>query len=442
MRILKKRTGTDGDRTLRCLKEGEEVGYQGIRQLRMQEVLQYLIIAGIAQRYRIEIVAHHEFIEDIGTEHHGFRYLHGGILILIELRMALNDIVEKGKSSTLSAQGSLANAGKVSILIELHSIEHSYHTQVLHVAVLHDGIKDNLPVGIHILKLLPSNMLQESRHWEDGTCTKPAAHVVAADMIEHRIVRNIEDIILQLLQASDAHDLLVGLRITEDEITKAHVLLHQSSEIYTHLLGILVHEAETLSFCLGTVITLRTFEDEGHERVMLTDVTEELQTCIRTFLATEGIGAILRLDIFINLISKSPGGTLQREPGIADDSKGIIGILIIQFLRLLIGTSQYHLRTATHTHGCGMAVQGFLGEVLALLQNVIIEVGQDGTVEANRVLDQKNHLHTRLLNIMLQIHLILNQLDDGKNQVGISQPTEYIIEDAQILVLHSLGDTM
>ena len=104
VRILKKRTGTDGDRTLRCLKEGEEVGYQGIRQLRMQEVLQYLIIAGIAQRYRIEIVAHHEFIEDIGTEHHGFRYLHGGILILIELRMALDDIVEEGKTSTLSTQ--------------------------------------------------------------------------------------------------------------------------------------------------------------------------------------------------------------------------------------------------------------------------------------------------------------------------------------------------
>ena len=102
--ILEQRTGTDGDRTLRCLKEGEEVGYQGIRQLRMQEVLQYLIIAGIAQRYRIEIVAHHEFIEDIGTEHHGFRYLHGGILILIELRMALDDVVQECKTSTLSAQ--------------------------------------------------------------------------------------------------------------------------------------------------------------------------------------------------------------------------------------------------------------------------------------------------------------------------------------------------
>ena len=207
--------------------------------------------------------------------------------------MALNDIVEKGKSSTLSAQGSLANAGKVGIFIELHSIKHCNNTEVLHVAILHNGIKDNLPVGIHILKFLPSNVLQESRHREDGTCTKPAAHVVAADMIEHRIVRDVEDIILQLLQASDSHNLLVSLGITEDEISKAHVLLHQSAKIYTHLLGILIHEAESFSFCLGTVVTLRTFEDERYERIMLTDITEELQTCIRTFLTTEGICAIL-----------------------------------------------------------------------------------------------------------------------------------------------------
>ena len=102
--IFEQRTGTDGDRTLRCLEEGEEVGYQRIGQLRMEEVLQDFIIAGIAQGYRIEIVAHHELVEDIGTEHHGLRNLHGGILILVELGMALDDVVEEGKSPALSAQ--------------------------------------------------------------------------------------------------------------------------------------------------------------------------------------------------------------------------------------------------------------------------------------------------------------------------------------------------
>ena len=351
--------------------------------------------------------------------------------------MTLDDIVEESKAPTLTTQGSFTNAGKVGILIKLHSIKHGYHTQILHMTILHNRIKDNLSVSIYILKFLPGNVLQESRYREYGTGTKPAA-----DMIEHRIVGDVEDIILQLLQASDAHDFLVGFRISEDEIAKPHVLLHQTAQVHTHLLGVLVHKAEAFCFCLGTVITLRTLKDKGHKRVILSDIAEKLQTCIRTFLTPKGICAILWFDFLFNFISKSFGCTFQRESGITDDSKGIIGILIIQFLRLFISTSQYHLRTTTHTHGGSMPVQGFLGEVLTLLQNIIIEVRQDGAIEADGILYKKNHLYTSLPDIMLKIHLILNQLDDGKNQVGITQPAEDIIEDAQILVLHSLGNAM
>ena len=89
-----------------------------------------------------------------------------------------------------------------------------------------------------------------------------------------------------------------------------------------------------------------------------------------------------------------------------------------------------------------MTIQGFLGEILALLQDEVVEIRQDGTIESDGILYQKNHLHTRLMNVMFQVHLVLYQLDDGKNQVGIAQPAENIIKDAQILILHSLGDAM
>ena len=175
---------------------------------------------------------------------------------------------------------------------------------------------------------------------------------------------------------------------------------------------------------------------------MLPDVAEKLQTCIRTLLATEGICTMLWLDILINLVSKSLSCTLQRESGIADDTKGIIGILIIQFFRLLIGTGQNHLRATTHTHGSRMTIQGLLGKVLTLLKYIIIKVWQDGTVEANRVFYQEYHLNTSLQDVMLQVHLILNQLDDGEDEVGVAQPAEDIIEDTQVFILHTLGNTM
>ena len=357
-------------------------------------------------------------------------------------KMALDDVVEEGKSPALSAQRSFADAGKMGILIELHTVEHGNHTQVLHVTVLHDGIEDDLPVGIHILQLLPGDVLQEGGNREDGTGTEPAAHVVAADMIEHRIVGDVEDVILQLLETADAHDFLVGFRIAEDEIAEAHVLLHQATEIYTHLLGVLIYKAESLGFCLGTVVALGTLDDERHERIGLADVTEETQSGIRTFLTSEGIGAVLGIRLLLHLVAESLGGTLQREPGIADDTQGVVGILIVEFLRLFVGTGEYHLRTATHSHRGSMAVEGFLGKILALLEDIVVEVGQDGTVEAHGVFYQEYHLHACLPDIVLQVHLILNELDDGEDEVGVAQPAEYVIEDAEVFVLHSLGDAV
>ena len=66
--------------------------------------------------------------------------------------------------------------------VELQTVEHGHHADVLHLSILHNGVEDDLTVGIDILQLMPSDVLQERRHWEDGTCTEPAAHVVAADM--------------------------------------------------------------------------------------------------------------------------------------------------------------------------------------------------------------------------------------------------------------------
>ena len=43
---------------------------------------------------------------------------------------------------------------------------------------------------------------------------------------------------------------------------------------------------------------------------------------------------------------------------------------------------------------------------------------------------------------MLDVHLVLYQLDDGQDEVGVTQPTEHVIEDGHILVLYALGDAV
>ena len=234
----------------------------------------------------------------------------------------------------------------------------------------------------------------------------------------------------------------MGLGITEDKIAKAHVFLHQAAKVYTHLLGVFVYKTKALGFGLGPVVALGTLKDKRHERIVLADIAEKLQTGIRTLLTSESISTMLGLSLCFHLIAKGLGGTLQRETGIADDTKSIVGILVIEFLSFFVSTSQNHLGSTTHTHGGSMTVQCLLGEVLALFQYVIVEIGKNGTVEADGIFDKEYHLNSGFLNIVFQIHLVLYQLDEGKNEIGIAQPAEHIVEDAQVFVLHTLGDAM
>ena len=194
--VFEQRRASDRDGALHRIEEGKEVGYQCIGQLCLQEVLQYLLVRGVAQRNAPQVVLVHELVEEVGTQHHRLGYLHGGVVEVVQLRVSLDDVVQEGQSAPLASQRAVADAGEVGIAVELQTVEDSHHTDVLHPAVLHNGVEDNLPVGIHVLQLVPGDVLQECRHGEDGPCAEPAAHVVARDVVEHRVVRHLEDVVL------------------------------------------------------------------------------------------------------------------------------------------------------------------------------------------------------------------------------------------------------
>ena len=183
--ILKERRGAHGDRRLNGIEEGEEVGYQRVWQLSVHEMLQDLIVRRITECYGIEVVLLHKLIKEVCTEHDGLGDGYLSILIAVQLRMALDDIIEEGQTTALATEGAFADAGEMAVGIKLQTVEHSYHTDVLHATILHDGVEDNLPMGIDILELVPGDVLEEGRYREDGTGTEPTAHVVARHMIEH-----------------------------------------------------------------------------------------------------------------------------------------------------------------------------------------------------------------------------------------------------------------
>ena len=89
-----------------------------------------------------------------------------------------------------------------------------------------------------------------------------------------------------------------------------------------------------------------------------------------------------------------------------------------------------------------MGVESLGREVLRLGEDIVVEVRQYGAIEADVILHEQYHLHTCLLDVVLDIHLVLYQFDDREDEVGIPQPAEHIVEDGHILVLDTLGDTM
>ena len=47
-----------------------------------------------------------------------------------------------------------------------------------------------------------------------------------------------------------------------------------------------------------------------------------------------------------------------------------------------------------------------------------------------------------LADVVVDIEPVLDELDDGEDEVGVAQPAEHIVEDAQILVLHTARDAV
>ena len=65
-------------------------------------MVQYLCIGGIAQGKRVEVVARHELVEHVGTQHHGTGDAYGDAVEIVAHRVVLDDGVYKCQTATLA----------------------------------------------------------------------------------------------------------------------------------------------------------------------------------------------------------------------------------------------------------------------------------------------------------------------------------------------------
>ena len=90
-------------------------------------------------------------------------------------------------------------------------------------------------------------------------------------MVLERLGRNVEDVVLQLLQRLDAENLFVGSGVAEYEVAKAHVFLNHLAQVNIELLRVLVEEVETLSPCFFAIGNLRALQNQWYILVVFSD---------------------------------------------------------------------------------------------------------------------------------------------------------------------------
>ena len=271
---------------------------------------------------------------------------------------------------------------------------------------------------VDVLKGFPRNLFQELGYREDGTRIQPARDVVAADVVEEGFGRNGENHVLQFFQVMDAGHFLQGVGVAEDEVTEPEVIGHGFAQVDVHLLGILVDEHGIQFRGILAVTFFGRLQNQRDEWVVLAYLTQQTDPGFRVVYASTG------------------------KTGIGNDTQHVVLVLVIQVHGFLVRTGQHDFRTTAHAQRTLVLVQGFGGKLLALAEHELVEIGQYGRIEPDGVFHKQNHLYTDFLDVVLQVHLVLNQLDDGDQQVSIPQPAEHVFEDTQILVFHPFLDAM
>ena len=205
--------------------------------------------------------------------------------------------------------------------------------------------------------------------------------------------------------------------LAEDEVAEAEVLHHRAPQVHVHLLRVLVYEGGPVFGGVCGVFRFAGLDDDRYERVLLADGGTEL----------DAAQPVLR-----------PAFRLGKTH-VGDDSQQVVLVFFIDAVCLVVGTCQDYLGTSSHAQGALVGIQGLGTEFLALLEDKLVEIGQDGGVETHLVLHQQDDLHAHLVDIVLQVHLVLDQLDDGHQQVGVAQPAKDVFKGTEVLIGHTFA---
>ena len=247
--------------------------------------------------------------------------------------------------------------------------------------------------------------------------------VVLRGVVLERAVGDRGDHLLHLGEVLRAADLGPRVGVLEDEVPEGELLGDVFVQLREQRLGVLGDEPRAEARGLVGIGRLRGLQQHGHQRVVRLDAAAEV-------------------DAGVELLALRRVVAVQHEAHVGDHAQQVLLVAVVELGGLLVARGQQDFRPRAFAQHLLLLVEGILQELGVLEQDQLVEFGQVGRVEADRVLDEQDCLHTPLEDVLRGVHVVLDELDDGDDEVRVAVPAEDVVEPRAVLLLDAAVDVL
>ena len=184
-------------------------------------------------------------------------------------------------------------------------------------------------------------------------------------------------------------------------------------------LGCLEHKAHTQLAGHLTHALLRRLHQYGHGGIILTYMMAQVYARIQ-FLFLRGIVAV------------------NYETYVRYHTQYILFITLIEFHRIVIAACHKDFGARTFTGYLLLLIERVTDGITVLAQNQTVKRRQVTGIITYRVLYEKNGTNTLLQDVMLSIHAVLKQFDDGNDKVCGVVPAEKPVNGRCVMILDAV----
>ena len=341
--------------------------------------------------------------------------------MLVVLAVLDEHRVHEGQAARLAAQRPLADAGeghRVGVGLWVEAGDDPLPEQR---AVVLDEVDDGAAVRFARGEVALVVAADGGRQREQTARVEPLGEVVLRGVVLEGVVGDGGNHLLHLLQVAGAADDGPRGGVLEDEVAEGELPGDVFVQLREQRLGVLGDEAHAQLAGNLLEFGLRRLQQDGHQRVVLADVTAEVDAGV-ALLALRGVVAV------------------EDEAHVGDDAQQVVAVAVVEVDRLLVGGGQQNLGPRALAQHLLLLVERILQKFGVLQQDELVELGQVGRVEADGVLDQQDGLDTPLEHVLAGVHGILDELDDGDDELRVAVPAEDVVECRAVALLDAAVD--